>query len=199
MSGSKFLSVSELTEPPIPGVRYRVPMVRIDRADLPPGWWPVTGPQHEDSEHILFPNQHWHPDLRFLTNGQVICLTELYGSFKLGDLYEERTEGAHKAHSHVILAQYVRGFVVRPRLCRRLQPVYPRFRIGFSWLPALEAAYKDRELKDCRRCPHRGVPLGSLPRDDQGRAVCPAHGLRWNLTTGRLSPMTDREHPWGRP
>ena len=39
----------------------------------------------------------------------------------------------------------------------------------------------------------RGVPLGNLPRDDQGRVVCPAHGLRWDLGTGRLCPMTDRE------
>ena len=194
MSGSKFLRVSELTEPPTPGVRYRVPMVWIERGDLPAGWWPVTGPQHEDKEHINFEHQHWHPDLRFLTEWQLICLTQL-STFQTWELNHEGTEGTYRAHSRAILAMYVRQLVVRPRLCRRVQPVYPRFRVGWYWLPTLEAAFKDRAVKDCLRCPHRGVPLGNLPRDRHGRVVCPAHGLRWNLRTGRLSPMTKRERP----
>jgi len=195
MSRSKFLYVADLEEPPTPGVRYLVPLVWVENGDLPTGWWPVTGPQHEDKEHINFEPQHWHPDLRFLTEGQLRCLTELYSSFRTEELYSEGSEGTYRAHAHAILAQFVRRHVVRPRLCRRLQPVYPRFRMGFYWLQNLEAAYLDRELKGCLRCPHRGVSLSNLPRDRQGRVVCPAHGLRWDLKTGRLSPMTDRERP----
>lgn len=40
MSGAKFLCVSELTEPPTPGVRYLVPMVRIG---IPGSGWAGTG------------------------------------------------------------------------------------------------------------------------------------------------------------
>ena len=67
-----------------------------------------------------------------------------------------------------------------------LRPVYPRFRVGWYWLPTLEAAFKDRAVKDCLRCPHRGIAAGNLPRDRHGRVVRPAHGLRWNLRTGRI-------------
>lgn len=193
MSRSKFSYVTELTEPPKPGVRYMVPLVWVEKGDLPTGWWPVTGPQHEDKEHINFEHQHWHPDLRFLTDAQLVDLTELYGSFQTWELYHEGAVGTYKAHTRALLALYVRRVVVRPRLCRRPQPVYPRSMMGFYWLRTLERAYQDQVLRGCQRCPHRGVPLGNLPRDDQGRVVCPAHGLRWDLGTGRLCPMTDRE------
>lgn len=195
MSRSKFLCVTDLEEPPTPGVRYRVPLVWVQNGDLPTGWWPVTGPQHEDKEHINFEAQHWHPDLRFLTEAQLICLTQLYGVFRMEQLYSEGSECTFRAHAHLILAQFVKRYVVRPRLCRRVQPVYPRRRMGWFWLQTLEAAYKDQELKGCLRCPHRGVSLSNLPRDSLGRVVCPAHGLRWNLKTGHLSPMTARERP----
>lgn len=191
VTASKFLRVADLSEPPTPGKRYLVQLVHLKVGDLSPGWWPVTGPQHDDIEHIGFAPQHWHPDLRFLTKAQLISLTQLYGSFRMEALYSEGSDDTYRAHAHQIGAYFVTQVAERPRLCRRLQPMYPRFRMSWYWLHNLEAAFQDRKVAECRRCPHRGVPLGNLPRDSQGRVVCPAHGLRWNLNTGRLSPMAE--------
>jgi hypothetical protein len=63
-----------------------------------------------------------------------------------------------------------------------------------SFVRKLEEAFEHETLK-CHTCPHKGMPLDGMPIDAEGRVVCPGHGLRWNLKTGKLSPrlLTPRQ------
>ena len=54
------------------------------------------------------------------------------------------------------------------------------------WLPDLESKYANVVAKGCRTCPHRGLPLASLPADKRGVVTCAGHGLQWNQKTGVL-------------
>lgn len=178
-------NIEDLTEPPTVGKFYMVPCVEVrERHDLmtPTGWLPVTGPKHEDKEHIKFPWQHWHYDIRFLSEQQ------LSGTWLSAD----------RIFGHVIKTTIIVAGEVRPipcisekttlcRLkCRREMPAYPHHLAERSFGPELRAAYATKRVI-CGKCPHKGVPLSSLPREPGTNVVtCPGHGLRWDLTTGSL-------------
>lgn len=51
----------------------------------------------------------------------------------------------------------------------------------------LAQAFICNRLKPGNVCPHRGIDLTPFARPD-GTAICPGHGLRWNLATGELMP-----------
>jgi len=73
--------IDDLKEPPIVGRYYLVPCIKVTSAEsLPVGFWPVTGPQHEDKEIIGFAWRHWHYDFRFLTHAQHLRKTLDRGS-----------------------------------------------------------------------------------------------------------------------
>jgi len=179
--------IDSLTAPPVVGSFYLVPCVEVTRNIVPRkvGVWPITGPNHEDAEHIEFPARHWHYDLRFLTEDQFNGL------------------GYHP-HSHVLISSNPDGTarddvafgpVVYKRLrCRRDAPEYPHAKAERYWLPKLRAAYCEKTIT-CGKCPHRGLPIASLPREPGTDIVtCPGHGLRWDLSTGKLMParLNDR-------
>jgi hypothetical protein len=70
-------------------------------------------------------------------------------------------------------------------------PDFPAVHHDFPGGPArwaaLEAAHAGCRLKPGNICPHRGIDLTPFAKPD-GTAVCPGHGLRWNLKTGELLP-----------
>lgn len=143
---------------------------------------PLNGPQHADPE-IGLEQEHWHYDLRFISDG--------FARQVLSRHYDD--PGLWLIH----IALELRGEVTdQPRKCQRLMPEFPLVNphTGKPSMLAerLEPRYRDVRLKpDCRVCPHRGISLGGLPSDAEGRVVCPGHGLRWNLRTGEMCPRIE--------
>jgi hypothetical protein len=175
-------NIEDLTTEPIVGKFYMVPCVDVESREgifLPIGRLPVTGPKHEDADHVKFPWHHWHYDLRFLS-----------------DLHYSRV-GMEYGYSHVLNTQTcaidsrpIPGMPEKPvwrrMKCRREAPAYPHAQAERSFLPPLRLAYADARVK-CGKCPHRGLPLSSLPREPEADIVtCVGHGLRWDLKTGNL-------------
>lgn len=192
--------VASLESPPIIGQRYWVPCVRLGRT-----WWPVSGQAHRDVE-LGVPEEHLHTDGRFLSAQQVLRLLNRVlaaamlvadSSFlaQSGVSFEAVAAAARRTALAPALAvnltlptSTVDEAALRIRVCEREVPPTPTA----VYLPQLEASFADARAPDCRTCPHRGTPLTSLPADDEGGVVCPAHGLRWSRSSGRLMPRAPR-------
>lgn len=167
-----------------PGDRYLVRCLFVQRdcrvGWIPrDGWMPVIGPKHTDAEHLEFPFEHFHIDWRFVVERQL-----------------ERVYGA--PHSQVITSATglfdVSGPVeLKVRTCRRVMPTFPapprRYTATWRRWQHLERAqaFTCNKLKPGGICPHRGIDLTPFAQPD-GTAICPGHGLRWNLATGELMP-----------
>ncbi len=185
------------------GKRYPVRCVRIWKcrdgerklADLQYadryGWVPVIGPEHEDAEHINFPHLHYHVDLRFVAahafNARLYALKWAYPG-KSEEEYLGRLLGLPVTTKDADPVRFD-GLVIetevgtRPLLCKRAMPTFPR--AIARWIPQLETAYAECQLKPGLVCPHRGIPLADFVQPD-GTVTCPGHGLRFNAVTGRL-------------
>lgn len=140
------------------------------------GWVPVLGPRHEDQEHLNFPYEHFHVDWRFtpiLPNDMIVA-----------------------PHGRVVTCtHHVNGKralegspVLKRRMCRRVMPDFPsqpgsRYSGPDERWPNLERANACKRLKPGGICPHRGIDLRPFAKED-GTAICPGHGLRWDLATG---------------
>ena len=165
--------VEDLTEPPVIGETYLVPCVwgtpnKRNDPDLYK-WYPIIGPRHSDAEYIKFEPLHFHFDHQFMADADRDSLGGIFGP-------EEPLV--------YVLANYDQdtGIVHWPLVCLRHIKKYP----SLSFSKALNEAYEDKTVT-CGKCPHRGLPLGCLPREPGTNIVtCPGHGLRWDLTTGKL-------------
>lgn len=161
--------VDEMTEPPIVGQTYLVPCVygTTDKRDDPERycWLPIIGPPHSDKEYIGFEPVHFHYDHRFLSPRE-------RGSFYL----------SHPLF--YVMSNWDRTIGIKHQELRCLREVhgYPHA----SFHDDLSDAYAAKRVT-CGKCPHRGLPLGSLPRIPGTNIVtCPGHGLQWDLETGSL-------------
>lgn len=185
--------VDEMTSPPIIGRRYWVSCIFVPSGGIGHssyGWWPLNGRPHDDAD-IGVPEEHYHFDARFLSHRQFINRVEFWKR-------RIATEGLptcplEKAVLASILPLHSQGADAPPlhqayrRLtCRRAMPTFPRELIQASWLPRLEDSYANAVAKGCRTCPHRGLPLASLPADERGVVTCAGHGLQWDKATGVL-------------
>lgn len=183
--------VDEMTSPPIIGRYYLVPCVYVDHKiaegrgrwlgpqqervtepyrQIQTGWWPVIGPRHEDAG-LGFHPYHWHYDMRFLAAWQM----------------QERTRNGNDLVRIFgqPLSDYggLIGPEYRRRKCARKMAVTNRLE---TLRDALLPHYQEATLKGpCMVCPHRGIPLASLPTID-GVVTCPGHGLKFYAATGRL-------------
>ncbi len=182
--------VEGMVLPPVVGKRYWVPCVLVPRQGIgstPGGWWPVNGRLHDDAD-IGVPEEHYHFDPRFMTKRQFASKVR----FWVRRVELLMPPGSRSDESDVLLSVLPDS---EPRslrqdhrrmTCVRAMPTFPRDRVLSSWLPGLEEAHKDVVAKNCRTCPHRGLPLASLPADEHGVVTCSGHGLRWNRATGAL-------------
>lgn len=164
----------QLTTPPVIGQRYLVPTVAypwFGKVDA----WPVMGPKHTDAEHIGFEPEHYHVDIRFLSEAQ-------------SKRIEKASYGRHIADVAASNPLATRGGPEHPaptlkRLtCRSDAHHYPSWGVRRQhWYPRLVGAYAGRRCgknaEGLLVCPHKGFVLSSLQRDSQGRVVCPLHGL----------------------
>lgn len=162
------------------GLYYMVPHMHV-AADMRVGWvprngWvPVIGPRHTDVEHIGIASEHYHVDWRFVGAAEF----EFARSGRVGSPL-----------GHVLSSCIARGDlgadspVLKRRLCRREMPAFPR-RLLDKRFGALESAHRCLRPKPGGICSHRGIDLRPFAQPD-GTAICPGHGLRWNLASGEL-------------
>jgi hypothetical protein len=174
--------VSELKIEPVVGRYYLVPCVQ----EMFGLWVPVIGPEHEDSAIINFPGQHFHRDLRFVSDADVKALA---GHVSRAPIC--RPEEAALIVPTMSKNQITERPVERKMLCKRRMPDFPLFvkvRLAPHWMGPLERHYAHANAK-CGRCPHRGFNLKGLPVKD-GKIICPGHGLQFDVNTGALVPRT---------
>ncbi len=157
--------VSELKTEPIVGKYYLVECVRWKGKE----WRPLIGPSHTDPE-IGIHARHRHYDLRFMSL-RLPTQRPLFGlqpeQRALGNIYYEQLEPV----------------VLRKMMCKRRMPDFPyadgtghRIRI----VHLVELKFVGRKVL-CGKCPHKGMPLESLPQDKDGNVICNGHGLKINL------------------
>lgn len=162
------------------GKYYKIPCVQIvnDLSWAKIGEWvPIIGPKHEDTEIINFPAEHYHIDLRFITERAF----ERISHFSVV-LHDVDTTTPHCGET-----PYIDRVYLRRRKCRRQNPIYPHGRA--FWMNPLREKYAEARLK-CLTCPHRGIKL-SNQKPVHGHVVCPGHGLIWNVETGKqIDPET---------
>ena len=184
---SKLKHVETLTSAPVVGERYLVPTVLYPWfGSTEP--WPVMGPKHTDAEHIGFDVDHYHVDIRFLSEAQVRRIERKQHYEHI----ESVAAGFPLATSRIGVTPDPHPEPVLRRLtCRRAGNDYPRFAaVSHRGLKALASAYAGRR---CGRnaaglmvCPHKGFVLGSLEPDKDGRVVCPLHGLVIDVAAGAV-------------
>lgn len=169
--------LAELTSEPVVGRFYLVPCVRgVWYGRM--GNWPVLLPFHEDRAVIGFEPWHYHLDRRFLPNLMFADTGILPVLTPAGRMNRSPLQVSPKCNPDGLPPP-----VERRRKCRR--------RIGLlgydnvRWAPALRADYREDRLRPGMICPHKGVCLATMPVID-GVVECPAHGLRWDVATGRL-------------
>lgn len=143
--------------------------------------FPVLGDEHDDSDFIpIFPENspHWHIDWRFIPINLYPAVVKMFLGFFGQNV---RDYGYDPATPNLQLACVLPGSVI-VRVGRWPLPVFRqqlRWEALPGWLPALEAAYKDKRVCD-NVCPHRGISLTGAPEDERGVRVCPGHGLAWD-------------------
>lgn len=167
------------------GRYYQVPCVRSPATPAGFGkdeWAPVIGPLHEDKEIIGFAKLHFHWDLRFLSQRNLIRYLPSWNT-TLSSWSIERTALIY------VVTDASEGPVLRLRKCQRLMPDFPWERPSWGSIQQrLEQKYCSFQVNpENPVCPHRGLPLVGVP-DHGGVVVCSGHGLSWNLRTGLLAP-----------
>jgi hypothetical protein len=144
------------------------------------GWVPVIGPKHNDAEFLQFPYEHYHVDWRFLPSAQWRLMSKWI-----------------PVHRHVVTGDAEPNTIIgepqlRKRRYQRAMPEFPEAKTFAPYprrLQALEIAqaFRCNKLLPGNICPHRGIALDEFARAD-GTAICPGHGLLWDLRTGALLP-----------
>ena len=173
--------VSELADEPVLGRWYRVPCVlrklsySESHAELT--WFPVIGPAHSDEGQA---KEHYHYDYRFMPD----MMLSAVGRRDLGAFTPFFT--ATVATPSYPLPAGAEGARLKRHRCFRRMPICPAsLAIGLR----LDAKYFNCALDPSQPvCLHRGIPLNGLPQAN-GVVVCPGHGLRWNLKTGRMANL----------
>jgi hypothetical protein len=159
------------------GVFYRVPCIRVRQEFFGEKWVPVIGPKHRDVE-LGVDWEHWHIDWRFASKRMFVgcsrgSLGVPHGSVISNDSPDPFTPALTGTPE------------LKRRKCQRLMPDFPaRPRPAWAAMEAAQRARCDR-LKDGHTCPHRGIDLRPFEQAD-GTAICPSHGLRWDMRTGLL-------------
>ncbi len=185
-----FPKVTNLRSPPVVGQTYAVPCYRqeahvVGQAIQGATYLPVYLPAHEDGELLSFPVWHYHVDHRFMSDGEVESRyrqrVQLRGDEKprSPDLRRSLADSLDLVHTNDGTPDYASVWW-KPMVC------YASEQRTTASLPALVTHFRDKPLS-CLRCPHKGVNLADIAPDRWGHVTCPAHGLRWNVRTGRSS------------
>jgi len=173
--------MTDTNAPPIykQGKFYLVPCVQVLSKTGVQGfgqgeWVPVLESLHRDQE-IGFPWLHYHYDWRFISPNKDIRLSAALNIWCLG---KEESSAEQLVSLQTVLKRrkcYEPDFVFPSNLCEKLEPLHASV-----------------TMID-RICPHRGVSLKNCPARYDGSIVCPAHGLAWDVETGKLRSRLSRQ------
>jgi Rieske [2Fe-2S] domain len=165
------IKIDQSDTPPIPGKFYLVPCIRVERrieGFYVGDWVPIVGGVHSDPE-IGADFLHAHYDRRFV---QRVLSSPLI-------VVAVRAEyGYPHFPSHDTLIEY------RRKKCWREQDKSFR-NYADQVVRSLETLMPPTAKMVDFICPHRGVSLASVPQK-KGCVTCPAHGLAWQVKTGKL-------------
>lgn len=180
--------VTELNHPPKIGTAYLVDVALLSNGLT----MPVIGDPHSDPDlNVDF--EHVHPDPRFMS---VFLMRKLgvqpRNTPELKTTFEQSALGAIRpTRSLGETYTFVLRTDCRPRVCVREMPEFPWVK-NYAWQD-LHLNYEGRKVK-CGKCPHRGMPLGSLPQDENGHVICNGHGLRIDMKQRRVVSRFNRNH-----
>jgi hypothetical protein len=167
--------ISDLLESPVVGQVYFVPCGINRIGDS----FPLLDiPAHIDNDYflpdspLLRTEKHYHHDFRFWED-------------KAFELIRQRSD-KEKINIFGYVAP-VRNYPVvewMPKACCREMPEW-----NCRVIRRFQDDYRYRFIKACPDrqpvCPHRGCSLRGLKQDARCVVRCPAHGLKWNLRSGR--------------
>ena len=129
--------------------------------DARPRWWPVLGPQHEDSDFINAGYQHYHVDFRFLNDASRELLRGPQGPSRAFsvvvtsvNIVAESAGLPTRDSSAERMLEDDSWFQVRRVKCKAQWPAYPS-RFAW-WLSELEAAYMGERLREWALLPAQG-------------------------------------------
>lgn len=150
---------------------------------------PINTPLHDDVDYINFSTRHYHIDWRFVSN-------KIYNSIILYKRYPQLKTKNEQAY---IICETnlqgdinIEGDVVYKRVkCQRQYSninFHNEHQILYNtWPVKLQSAYCGKELKKNNAgqyvCPHKGAVIDLKYVDEFGFAVCPAHLLRFDVST----------------
>lgn len=177
---------------PLIGERYRVPTVLYPHLESTHRVWPVLGPRHSDAEIIGFKPEHYHVDIRFLSERDLRRVM----SHDRAAIPELRRELVPSEYLYPI-ARHAGAWpdvIPHPRIVWRVRTMKREFRPyplkTAGWLSKLQPYYAGvtcKRMGGALRCPHKGawIPTGDALL---GEVICPQHGLRVNVADGVVCP-----------
>lgn len=142
--------VSEMTSEPIIGKFYLVECVEYIFPSGYREWCPVVGKPHEDTD-LGISAVHYHIDSRF----------------KIGRPKLDYSLGA------VLPVEHVLNHELKKLKCKA---PFGYYYFNHRWCKPFEEKYAGRKAI-CGKCPHKGFPIESLPKDESGLIICNGHGL----------------------
>lgn len=173
--------VDEIEHEPVIGESYLVPC--MFRPNYHVDWVPIYGGEHDDKEHFNQPLRHYHYDVRFIHLGHIISLLFLSTNGRSRHMSEEAL--VERLTVNILSARKDGIVEYREKICYRKMPeiITPKF--AKEEFKSLQTEYEHVNIS-CKTCPHRGFRLNGLPEDEEGNVVCPGHGLKWNVKSGKL-------------
>lgn len=196
-------NVKTLRTPPTVGETYRVECVfgtlsNIGWHRIPPRWWPVFTPSHQDSIYAIRQRTVWKE-----TDTGYIGVDEVYYEddpstphhyhidprFTPEEFYTQDEIQRQSFHSTIRPESEIE---IREMVCVREMPIQVLF-TGFG--KQFVADHAGKKMKGCDRCPHKGVALASMPVVD-GRITCPAHGLKFDCETKECVSRWEKDDDW---
>ncbi len=172
---------------PVLGRVYLVPTITNRHGQIVP----VLGGWHKDPEISKSLGEHIHLDARFLPARMFKSKRGYRGS----DYDKDGFVLAQVETLHFLNTEEKPKITLRPMKCLRVMPHFldtaPIGRKNTSWPQEMRCTYQDVKLTDALVCPHRGIHLA--PFEENGFAVCPGHGLCWNLREKRLATEEEEQ------
>jgi hypothetical protein len=155
--------VDRMTQPPIVGQFYLVPVVH-GKWYAREGDYPVIGSRHNDIEFFDFERTHYHLDFRFVRDADVMR--------------------ASTAPLHDFPDFPLSKPALKRRKCLRQQHTFDG---PSKIMDPFRAAFAGQQCANSKLgwiCPHKKIVLGSTPVIG-GIVTCPLHGLRIDAETGK--------------
>ena len=179
--------ITTMAGPPEVGKFYMVPAIYMQRYFRGPElWWPVMGPLHTDADFFNFRAPHYHVDPRFL-NARHLRYTST--AILSDDPIEVQlaTPVSKRYGVNSTSEAPPPPPVLRRMKCQRLGVSYPYG--DTKQVTALNTHHRGDHVRTNAEghmiCPHRGARIDQLPPGENGVVVCPLHGLRINVRTGK--------------